>query len=597
MNADRVFALYDRVADAPDSVVRLRRFVWDLAVRGSLVEQDPADERVASLLAYRGIRASDSQWIEIPATWDWVSVRAVAKSRLGKMLDKSKNTGAPRRYLRNVNVRWFDFDLSDVLEMRFEDAELPEFALQAGDVLICEGGEPGRAAVWDEREDDIYFQKAIHRVRFLDIVDGRYFVNALRASADEGRLAEYFTGTTIKHFTGTALRAYVFPLPPLAEQHRIVAKVDELMALCDQLEETRATREDTRDQLTKANYARLRAPDTDAAAFRSHARFAVDALPALTARADQVKHLRQTILSLAGRGNLVEQDPSDEPAAELLKRIAEVRVRLGVKHVVEPLSANEIPFRLPVGWRWSRIGELCTKTGSGSTPRGGKSVYKKTGVPFLRSQNIYDDGLRLADVACIGSDVHARMAGTAVRARDLLLNITGGSMGRCCRVPDDFAEANISQHVAIIRPAVSEMAAYLHKLVLSPHFQAFIFRKQTGAGRGGLPKNRMDRIPVAVPPLAEQRRIVARVDELMALCDRLETGLGTADDTRSCLLESILRDVLGSAQPERATDGHLGNEVHDPRVYGAGTPRQCTEPRSLSLRPIQDPNLGVTNGV
>ena len=170
-------------------------------------------------------------------------------------------------------------------------------------------------------------------------------------------------------------------------------------------------------------------------------------------------------------------------------------------------------------------------------------------------------------------------------------------MGRCCRVPDDFAEANISQHVAIIRPAVSEMAAYLHKLVLSPHFQAFIFRKQTGAGRGGLPKNRMDRIPVAVPPLAEQRRIVARVDELMALCDRLETGLGTADDTRSRLLESILRDVLGSAQPERATDGHLGNEVHDPRVYGAGTSRQCTEPRSLSLRLIQDPNLGVTNGV
>ena len=219
-----------------DQVKHLRQTILSLAVRGKLVEQDQSDEPVGSLLAYRAIRASDPQWFEIPATWAWVSVRAVAKSRLGKMLDKSKNTGAPRRYLRNVNVRWFNFDLSDVLEMRFEDAELPEFALRAGDVLICEGGEPGRAAVWDEREDDIYFQKAIHRVRFLDIVDGQYFVNALRASADEGRLAEYFTGTTIKHFTGTALRAYVFPLPPLAEQRRIVAKVDELMTLCDELE-------------------------------------------------------------------------------------------------------------------------------------------------------------------------------------------------------------------------------------------------------------------------------------------------------------------------------------------------------------------------
>ena len=220
----------------PDQVKHLRRTILNLAVRGKLVEQDRRLTPVATLLANRGIRVSSSEWFEIPETWAWVNVRAVAESRLGKMLDKSKNTGDPRRYLRNFNVRWFDFDLSDVLEMRFEDAELPKFALRAGDVMICEGGEPGRAAVWDEREDEIYFQKAIHRVRFLDIVDGRYFVKALRASADEGRLAEYFTGTTFKHFTGTALRSYVFPLPPLAEQHRIVAKVDVLMALCDQLE-------------------------------------------------------------------------------------------------------------------------------------------------------------------------------------------------------------------------------------------------------------------------------------------------------------------------------------------------------------------------
>ena len=90
------------------------------------------------------------------------------------MLDKAKNKGTPRRYLRNINVRWFDFDLSNILEMRFEDSELSEFAIRSGDVLICEGGEPGRAAVWDDRETDIYFQKAIHRVRFLNIVNSEF---------------------------------------------------------------------------------------------------------------------------------------------------------------------------------------------------------------------------------------------------------------------------------------------------------------------------------------------------------------------------------------------------------------------------------------
>jgi type I restriction enzyme, S subunit len=137
-------------------------------------------------------------------------------------------------------------------------------------------------------------------------------------------------------------------------------------------------------------------------------------------------------------------------------------------------------------------------------------------------------------------------SGTAVKPADLLLNITGGSMGRCCRIPNDFAEANVSQHVAIIRSALPSMADFLHRLVLSPYFQAFIFGEQTGAGRGGLPKNRMDRIAIALPPLAEQHRIVAKVDALMALCDQLETALTTTATTRQCLLDTLIRRALFS---------------------------------------------------
>ena len=560
MNADRLLALYDRVADAPDAVDRLRRFVLDLAVRGKLVEQDSADEPASELLRrieaerrrmFRagaiGKKALRPQMVAPPfvlrRTWCWASLGAVFHYDAGV-----------KRNPRSLDSSLWLLELEDIekgtgrLLKRLRTSERKpkstKSQFQLGDILYGKL-RPYLNKVIVAREIG-YSTTEIVAIRPYRRLSSEYCALALRSPGFVDYVTHAGRGTKMPRLRTEDAVVAPFPLPPLAEQHRIVAKVDELMALCDQLEKARAEREDTCDRLTTASHARLTASDTEGPTFGAHARFAVDALPALTARADQVKDLRQTILNLAVRGKLVEQDPADEPVSELLKRIAEVRVQLPGKPEVKPLSASETPFHLPVGWHWSRIGELCTKTGSGSTPRGGKSVYKKTGVPFLRSQNVYDDGLQLADVACVGPDVHARMAGTAVRARDLLLNITGGSMGRCCRVPDGFAEANVSQHVAIVRPAVSEMADYLHKLVLSPYFQAFIFREQTGAGRGGLPKNRMDRIAVAVPPLAEQRRIVAKVDELMALCDRLEAGLGAAGGSRSRLLEALLQEAVAS---------------------------------------------------
>ncbi|MFN7011659.1 MAG: restriction endonuclease subunit S [Allorhizobium sp.] len=267
---------------------------------------------------------------------------------------------------------------------------------------------------------------------------------------------------------------------------------------------------------------------------------------------DAIARLRRFILDLAVRGKLVPQDPADEPASELLKRIESGRRQAGAKQGTE--AGGEVrPFDLPKGWVWSTIGSVCSKTGSGSTPRGGKEVYVDSGVPFLRSQNVYDDGLRLSDVAYIAPEVHARMAGTAVKPSDLLLNITGGSMGRCSLVPDSFGEANISQHVAIIRPVLTDMSGFMHRLVLSPYFQAFIFDEQTGAGRGGLPKNRMDQIAVALPPLAEQHRIVAKVDELMALCDELAAARTERETKRDRLAAAGLAR-LNTPDPETFRD-------------------------------------------
>lgn len=552
MNADRLLGLFDQVAAASDAVPRLRRFVLDLAVRGKLVEQDPADEVASDILV--AARCRLERQASLTRRMRWKATEPVAFDELERDLPQGwvparvNDTGL---YINGLAFKPADWKKSGLPIIRIQNLTDPskEFNFAKGDfpdeVLVRDGdllvswSATLEAFLW-ERGDGVLNQHIFRVIPDAELTVRDYLLLLLKNAIREMAESEHAHGLVMTHINRGPFLNHVVLIPPLAEQHRIVAKVDQLMTICNRLEETQAKREDARDKLTNANYARLSIHKPDDVAFRPHARFAISTFPTLTAHASQIKRLRQAILDLAIRGKLVKQDPEDEPASELLKRIAEKKSRLRAPHDMKPFDADEIPFSVPVGWLWCRIGDLCTKTGSGSTPRGGKNVYGKVGVPFLRSQNVYDDGLRLENVACIEPDIHARMAGTVVRSRDLLLNITGGSMGRCCRVPDQFGEANVSQHVAIIRPAVSEMADFLHKLVLSPYFQSFIFNEQTGAGRGGLPKNRMDRIAVAIPPLAEQRRIVAKVDEVMKLCDRLEANLELADAGRRRLLACFL---------------------------------------------------------
>jgi len=150
----------------------------------------------------------------VKAGWEVRALEDVAESCLGKMLDKRKNKGTPRQYLRNLNVRWFEFDLSDLLEMKFEADEVERYTARKGDVMICEGGYPGRAAIWDQ-DEAIYFQKAIHRVRFHEPERAKLFLYYLWKCDADGSLSDHFTGSGIQHFTGKALKKFAFPLPPL----------------------------------------------------------------------------------------------------------------------------------------------------------------------------------------------------------------------------------------------------------------------------------------------------------------------------------------------------------------------------------------------
>ena len=166
-----------------------------------------------------------------------VTFGSIMNSRLGKMLDKDKNLGIPRKYLRNINVRWFSFDLSDLLEMRIEESETDKYTISKNDLVICEGGEPGRCAVWDE-EDSVFYQKALHRVRFNDDSNPKFYMYYLWFAAQTGNLSPFFTGMGIKHLTGQSLVKVPVPSTSRAVQDEIVSEIESHLSVCDSIEKT-----------------------------------------------------------------------------------------------------------------------------------------------------------------------------------------------------------------------------------------------------------------------------------------------------------------------------------------------------------------------
>jgi type I restriction enzyme, S subunit len=230
-------------------------------VRGKLVPQDPRDQAAPSFGVTDAFEFNDRLEVRLPIGWNWARVADVADAKLGKMLEKAKSRGRPYQYLRNTNIHWFDIRSDDLKLLLLEDAEIDAYSLRQGDVLICEGGHGiGRTAVWARDDTDIVFQKALHRVRPGRNLDAHFFSFCAFVYFHAEIMQRYFTGVGIPHFTGRALERLVFPLPPFAEQRRIVAKVFELMACCDRLEASLATGDDTRRRLLDVLLAEALAP-------------------------------------------------------------------------------------------------------------------------------------------------------------------------------------------------------------------------------------------------------------------------------------------------------------------------------------------------
>ncbi len=543
MNAERVLAHYEKIADAPDAIARLRRFVLDLAVRGKLVPQDRNEEPALELLKRiakekarlvtageirtpKAIPALVETPFLIPSNWRWTRL-----AEIGVLSPRNEAPDTLEASFVPMPLIAAEYGVANQHEVR------PWGEIKKGYTHFAEGDvglakitpcfENGKSAVFRNLTGGIGAGTTeLHIVRPI-FVDQDYILLFLKSP--------HFIETGIPKMTGTAGQKRVpteyfahspLPLPPLAEQRRIVAKVDELMGLCDRLEAARAGREAVRDRLAAASLARLNAPDPET--FQSDAPFALAALPALTTRPDQIKQLRQTILNLAVRGKLVEQDEKDEPALELLERIrAWQRREIEQKKIraprkpLAPTTADDNPYPKPDGWAFARLGEL---------------IYIQSG-DGLTAANMKDGSVPVFG----GNGINGYHDQKNVNQPTVVIGRVGYYCGSIHVTPPN---AWITDNAFITHFSQNEISLRFLVLLLTG---TNLKEDENATAQPVISGSKIYPIVIGLPPLAEQHRIVAKVDALMALCDRLEASLTATAATRRRLADALLAEALAPA--------------------------------------------------
>ena len=448
-------------------------------------------------------------------SWPVSRLDQLADACLGKMLDKQKNRGTPRPYLRNVNVRWGTFDLSDVQDMLFEDDEVDRYSVRAGDLVVCEGGEPGRCAVW-KQASPMFIQKALHRVRCGPDLAPTFLAYWLRHLAGSGLLARHFTGTTIQHLPGVKLAALDVPHPPRSEQDAIVAAIE-------------------------THFSRLDA-----------------AVASLTRARANVKLAHASVLKAAVEGRLVPTEAAlaraegrdYERATALLTRIlAERRARHDAdqegssrtkkyKEPVEP-ETEGLPG-LPEGWCWASMDALAQVVGG--ITKDSKLTAGRL-VPYLRVANVQRGRLDLSEIKTILA-TEQKIDALALRPGDVLMNEGGDrdKLGRGWVWRGELPECIHQNHVFRARLWLAGLdPRYLSHYANTQGDRYFIKEGNQTTNLASISLTKVKALPVALPPAKEVGRMMVEVDRQLSVLDALDATIDTNLARCTRLRQSILK--------------------------------------------------------
>jgi len=564
MKFDTFLNNFELLTDAPKGMQKIRELILQLAVQGKLVSQDPKDEKASIqsknfkiekelLIKEKKIKKSKLSPIkpeefpfQIPDNWEWVKIGEAMNLINGRAFKPSEwsSTGLPIIRIQNLNNHKAPFNYCD-----FEVDE--RFHVRNSDFLISWSGTPGTsfgAFIWN-RGHAILNQHIFLADLFGEVYNKDYLKFAINSRLNE-MIAQAHGGVGLKHITKGKLENLILSLPPLNEQERIVAKVDQLMALCDELE---ARQQKKHEQCILLNNAALdkllTAPTSEE--FAQYWQRICDNFDLLYDVPETVGQLRQAILQLGVQGKLVAQDINDETASTLLKKILIEKDRLvkekktkKFKHILT-ISPHEMPFNLPNRWKWVRFDTLLvfgpingyspnaveyttnviSLTLSATTSGKFNGIHSK----YIDEQIDSDSYLWLED-----SDILIQR-GNSLKYVGIAAVYNG--LSNKFIYPDLMMKVRVTEYVNV---------DYIHK-VLNCNISRKYFQKNATGTSGSMPKINqatLRNLPIPLPPLNEQKRIVAKVDLLIALCNELEAGLVQAQTEGGKLMEAVVHHVL-----------------------------------------------------
>ena len=527
------------LSGAPNGIKKLRELILELAVRGKLVPQDPNDEPASELLkriAKEKARlvadgkikkqkpiatiAEEEKPYDLPDSWAWVKLPEIYYS-VSVSGNKLMSSQISEEGVFPV------VDQGKKFVAGYTDDESLLIRLP-GPVVVFGDHTTERKYV------DFDFVAGADGVKILRpvLLDEKFFWWHLVGLKLEGR-------GYARHFK--VLNDAFFALPPKGEQSRIVAKVDELMALCDRLEAQQADAESAHAQLVQALLDSL-TQASDATDFATNWQRLAEHFHTLFTTESSIDALKQTLLQLAVMGKLVPQDSGDEPASELLKRIAEDKARLvaeGKLKKHKPLAESvdeEHPFSIPPTWVWVKPEEFSMKITDGEHF---KPPTEEKGVYFLSAKDIRDDGISLDNPLFISEQTAKKaLQRCDPKYGDLLIVSRGATVGRMCKV-NVHERFCLLGSVILIKPAEHVLSEFLSIALKSPDSFRQLTNASGSTAQPAIYLRDLKKIAIPLPPLAEQHRIVTKVDQLMTLCDQLKTRL-----TQARQLNGQLADVL-----------------------------------------------------